>query len=449
MIKTESHDSRDSKRGDFYQPLVAIKYAISEAELVHFNKMTIEHHGDVSFDNLYQIETKHHKKSHSISDTSEDFWKTLYNWFRQKQVFNKLILHTTSHFPTRGQSLLKNWNKSSYKGKKSILEQIRFSYNLSDIETYRLTEQNIEILSNQGLNQSIIDKLNNNKNKKFSGTEFIQFTKSMNVSTDDKTLLEVECKDTSSSKYKVWNYSRYIKSCSEYKLKDIISKVIISSNQSIDSDLIIEISKTPVFKAKPCRNELDYEYLIKERLAGFIESRVVGEKRWEVTNQEFYKTINQAAKDFYKDSYIPVFDKYLTKKPNKVEIQNYTEKKFVKELCEMKCKPDELKEALVHYWKTNTLLSEESENNPMFVIDEYQPYKNEIIYPKLLNKKRTFKYSNDKTRNMEESLSFYRTAKELSIADYKRIQSLPYFTHGTMQNIVEDNTNNFNWLLDD
>jgi hypothetical protein len=32
MIEVAGHDSRDSKRGDFYQPLVAIKYAISEAE---------------------------------------------------------------------------------------------------------------------------------------------------------------------------------------------------------------------------------------------------------------------------------------------------------------------------------------------------------------------------------------------------------------------------------
>jgi hypothetical protein len=411
--------------------------------------MTIEHQGDVSFDNLYQIETKHHKASKSISDTSEDFWKTLYNWLKQKQLFNKLILHTTSHFPKRGQSFLKKWNESSSDERISILKQIKFPYDLTELKVYRITVKNIEILSNKDLSQSTIEELNNNRNKSFTSDEFSQFMKILNISKGDRTLLELECKDTSSAKYKVWNYYRYVKSCPENKLKDIISKVFINDSQSIDSELIIEIAKTPIFKANPCRNEQDYEYLIKERLAGFIESKVVGEKRWEVTNQEFYKTIEQATRDFYKESYIPVFGKYLSKNPDETEIQNYTEKRFAKELNKMRCKSEEVKEALVDYWKTNTLLSEESENNPMFYTAEYQPYKDGVIHPKLVNKKRKFKYSEDETMNLEESLSFYRSAKDLSFMNYNSIQSLPYFTHGTMQNIVEDNTNNFKWLLDD
>jgi len=448
MSKTVQHDSRDSKRGDFYQSLVAIKYAIFEEELFNFNKLTIEHEGDVSFDDSLQIETKHHISHKSIADTSEEFWKTFYNWLKQKLKFEKYILHTTCHFSQKGDSLLKKWNTSNLAQRIDLLNKINFGYNLHSISEYQFSGINLEIIENLGVQRSTIDLISKVKGTNLTLNEIAQILSKSKISETETCIITRECKSTSDAKFKIWNYARYIKSYPTDELKLLLSRVTIKTDQENDIEIIKSIAKHPTFRGK-CKYENDYNYLIRERIAGAIASKVVGKKRWEITNLQFYNIINDSASDFFKENYRPVFDKYLNIKPEEEDIQSNMKKKFVFELDRISCESDEIKEAIVDYWKTNTLLIEELELNPTFVDDEYNTYKNEIIYPKVVNKKRTYVKTADITKNLKNSQMFYRESRDLNFHDYRSIKSLPYFTHGTLHNIIEDGTNDFKWIIDD
>lgn len=449
--KVVGHDSRDSKRGDFYQTLVALKYALSEKELFNFKTLTIEHHGDVSFDNIYQIETKHHKSTNSLGDTNEEFWKTLYNWLKQDLVFEKLILHTTSHFPTRTQSLLRKWNKSTIEEKNNIIKKIKFDYSLDKIKNYKITEKNIEILKNLGIKDNTIElvaKAVKEIKKKCDSTIFNTLLNELQIEQSEKEILLKECKDTASSNFKIWNYSRYVKSCSISKLENILAKTIIKEKQANDTNTIKEISEFPIFIGA-CKSEGDFDTLIREKIAGPIASKVVGDKKWDTNKKQFYNIINDAKSLFHNEKYKPIFDKYLKEKPSTAEFELNAQKKFVTELGRIKCEKHELKDAIVDYWKTNSLIGEELDLNPFFTDDEYKPYKEEIIYKKVRNKKLMIPKSESRTTNLDNSLLFYRQAKDMEFQDSKNIRSFQYFTHGTLHNIVEDNTNDFNWMIDD
>ncbi len=94
-------DNKDGQRGDFYQILVALKYALEDFES-SFKTLIIEHLGDVTFDNTIQIEVKHHDPKISLGDCNIDFWKTLNNWCATEHDYTnykELILYTTSYFP--------------------------------------------------------------------------------------------------------------------------------------------------------------------------------------------------------------------------------------------------------------------------------------------------------------------------------------------------------------
>jgi hypothetical protein len=231
-------------------------------------------------------------------------------------------------------------------------------------------------------------------------------------------------------------------------LREIAAKLRIESNQKNDEETVIEISKTPAFKGV-CKTEKDYAILIKEKLAGAIASKVVGEDRWELSNDEFYAILNEAKSNFYKENYKPIFDKYLSKEPKGDDLEKHSELSFYKELTQINCEPEELMEATVDYWKTNTLISEELDSNPFFVQDEYTPYRNGIIRPKIVNKKRLEFPTGNQQENLKKSLHFYRKTKSIEFRDFNGIKSFPYFTHGTMNNIVEDENDDFNWIIDD
>jgi len=447
MKKNVNHDSSDSKRGDFYQSLIAIFYAVSIPELFKFDKLTIEHEGDVSFDNFVQIETKHHKSANSLSDTSEEFWKTLYNWLNQNTDFQKLILHTTSHLP-RGKKQLRNWNDSTTEERIKILNKIDFCFKLDDIDKYQFSKINLEIISNLNIRSDVVEKLTKFKKKKYLKAELEKLLIGQKLKDREVELILKECKDTSENKYKNWNYSRFVKSCSDTKLREIVSKITIESSQKNDSETILEISDSPTFKGV-CKSQNDFDILIREKLAGAIASKVVGEKSWELSSDQFYTILNDAKSNFYKENYRPIFDKYLSKEPTEEQLELNSEKQFLKELTLISCEPDEIKEATVDYWKTNTLIVEELDSNPLFVKEESVPYKEKIVLPKIINNKRKYTPNGDLHDNLKTSLRFYRDAKDLTFPDHLGIRSLPYFSHGTMHNIVEDENDNFNWIIND
>lgn len=76
-------------------------------------------------------------------------------------------------------------------------------------------------------------------------------------------------------------------------------------------------------------------------------------------------------------------------------------------------------------------------------------YKEKMVRPKIVNNKRKHTPTNDIEENKRLSLRFYRDAKDLTFPDYLGIRSLPYFSHGTMNNIVEDENDDFNWIIND
>lgn len=446
MKKLVNHDSRDSKKGDFYQSLVAMKYAF-EKEQQEFKTLTIEHKGDVSFDNSLHIETKHHITAKAMADTSEEFWKTLYNWLIQPITFDKYILHTTCHLPKGTNKLLRKFNNSNAELKLEIINKIDFGFSEDTILNYSFSKINIEIIQNLDIEVSTIETLSKIKGEK-GKSEVIKILDDLNVSEIVKSLVLNHCKCTTNNQYKVWNYSRYAKSLKPEKLLALLSKMELVVEQENDIKLIKTLAKHPTFLGK-CKTIEDIKYVIRDRVAGAIAAKVADEGKWEHSSFQFYNIISDALSKFFNENYRPSFEKYLKKNPTNEEIKKYSGTKFIDELNNVECKDSEIKIALVDFWKTTMVLDEELNINPTFVEEEYEPYKDGIVYKKLTDKKIRLEKHLDNTINISNSRNFYRDAKEMNFQSTGKINSLPYFSHGTMHNIVEDKSNDFKWLIDD
>ncbi len=239
----------------------------------------------------------------------------------------------------------------------------------------------------------------------------------------------------------VSNYINSVKSLDVSRLKLIISKIVIKDNQPIDKDLIISLSENPTIKALAYKKE-DRINIVENRIVGFIKSKVVGAGKWEISNEQLFNIIRDIGRDYLNENYKPLFDKYLTRDIDNSDYSNYKEKKFVKELNEISCNEDDVRSAINDYWKSTTLLVEQNGKDPFFNENEFIPYKDKQLLPILKNKK-----SIHKLQNPMNNLLFYYTCKEINLSGYKGIPDLFYFKHGTMQIIVEDIDNDFNWIL--
>jgi len=447
MSKKEITDSKDSNRGILYQQLVAIKFAMSE-ELKDFKMLTFEHFGDVSFDTTIQIECKHHINKSSIADTSEDFWKTLYNNIFLSKSFKQYVLYTTEHFPTikNKSSYLSKWNNANPSEKFKILRDIKFSYSLDNFHDYKIFDKNLKIISFCDVNKITFSNLEKYKNKKYNETEFKKLLNDLNISEKEQKILLIELKDTSDKKYDVWNYSRIVLKISETKLIPFIENLIIKTGQPIDNELIEELTTYPKFRGIPCKSNDDLKKIIKD-IAGIIYSKVFGKEKFDFENKQFYSVVIQIEKDFYNSYYRPIFEEYRTKKEPDNILQIYENKKFAKEMTKINCNEEEIIGAMVDYWKTVTLVDIEENNSPGFVKEEYIPYKNTEIYKKLKTKKNDFEKLENDEENNRISRTFYRAARQINIGHENSIKSYDYFVHGTMQNIVEDKELNFSWIL--
>jgi len=128
MTKPQRNDNKEQERANFYKVLVAIKYALS---IENYENIIIEHKGDVTFDNLVQIEVKHVKEN--LSDKSKEFWNTFYNWVSDEESnsFNEFILHTT-------QKLSNNTIFESF-GKKPKIDfyRIKKTYKKSELKNIK------------------------------------------------------------------------------------------------------------------------------------------------------------------------------------------------------------------------------------------------------------------------------------------------------------------------
>ncbi len=382
-----------------------------------------------------------------MADTSEEFWKTLYNWLSQGTIFERYILHTTCHFSKRNNSQLRKFNRANIDQKLELIHKIDFGFSEESIASFSFSKINLEIIKNYGVDNSLIESLSKVKGKK-EKSELVEILNSLDVSDTNKNLVIKHCKNTSDKQYKIWNYARFVKSINHKKLKEILSKIELSMKQEKDTELIASLSKHSVFRGR-CKNIEDIMGVIQDNVAGVIFAQVANVKKWEISNVQFYNIINSAFSKFFNENYRPSFEKYLKKNPDTNEVKKYTDSVFVEELNKIECKDAEIKIALVDYWKTAMVLDEELTLNPTFVEEEYEPYKNGIVHKKLIDKKITLDKHPDASINIANSRNFYRDAKGMSFQSVGKINSLPYFAHGTMHNIVEDETNDFKWLIDD
>lgn len=269
----------------------------------------------------------------------------------------------------------------------------------------------------------------------------ISYLKTWNLQTADhryQSILKIIDSNTSKN---VAVYMEYFKTLDIDKLKSLISKVVIENNKPIDDDLIIQLSDYPPIKALAYKKE-DRITIIKDRIAGYVKSKVAGNKRWEISNEQFYNTIRTIGHDFLNENYRPIFDQFMKKEIHDYEIEKHVEKKFAIELKEICCDETDIREAINDYWKTTTLLIEENENDPFFNDNEFLPYKKEKVYPKL-----KIQRGIHQRKPQKNSYLFYLDCKNIDLTGYKGIPDLFFFMHGTMQMIVEDHENDFTWIL--
>lgn len=108
MTTKQRNDNKEQERANFYKVLVAIEYALSLSE---YEKIILEHKGDVTFDNKIQIEVKHVQGN--ITNKSKEFWNTFYNWISDPDSFKfeQFILYTTQKAGAR--SIFTSWGKNT------------------------------------------------------------------------------------------------------------------------------------------------------------------------------------------------------------------------------------------------------------------------------------------------------------------------------------------------
>ncbi len=427
----DRNDNKDSDRGRFYQALVAIKYGM---EIPEFNTITIEHLGDITFDDKVQIEVKHHTDKNSLSDGDKEFWNTLYNWMVKPVSYESYILHTTSHFPKT--SIFKDWAKLTAQERYARLTSVEFKEKSRNKEKIELKKFNLEILKLKGLKIEIINLLTPHINS-YSKKDFIDKLTGLKIDLSHHSFIIEECEAVSAENIESMLFSRYFKAMPKNEMELLLSRLSIKEKQPNDIGLVAELRALQTFKLLKKQQAEDS---IKT-FGGEISAKVHGDKRWEITYAEFYQILKDRVRLNLESEYKPLFDKYEGKMPE--TLPAYADKKYTLELQSIKCEPDEINEAHADYWRMNSLLCEANEMNPLFNKEIFSIYKNDRLLPKLKNLKRL----NSMDKRDDPALYNYRKSKDLAPDGYKDILPSSYFQHGTMQNIVEDDDIDFNWVI--
>lgn len=118
------NDATDKVKGFLYQFYIALKYCF---ELNQNEKLFIEKFGDVTIDNLSQIEVKDY--NNPLTDAHDNLWNTLYNWCSDSFdaiQYKNLILLTTQQIGKK--SKLNGWNNKNMTDKLSVIISIAQDY---------------------------------------------------------------------------------------------------------------------------------------------------------------------------------------------------------------------------------------------------------------------------------------------------------------------------------
>jgi hypothetical protein len=170
-----SNDDTKKILGFEYQKLIALECCLnSNPEDIIY----IECYGDVSTRDVI-IETKNHLEEFNMTDQSPDFWKTLRNFVKERNIttqYSKLVLHTSAI--VKEKSIFSNWNEKSCEEKLRSIEQSKenpnesikkfsdFIFNFNDLYKQNDLLEILEKLELQVSQPNVIEKYDELKGHK-------------------------------------------------------------------------------------------------------------------------------------------------------------------------------------------------------------------------------------------------------------------------------------------
>lgn len=164
-----SNDATKKILGFEYQKLIALECCFNSkpGDIIY-----IECYGDISTKDVI-IETKNHLDIFNMTDQSPDFWKTLRNFVKEKEIttqYSKLILHTSAI--VKEESIFSNWNKKNRDEKLRLIEQFKenpnptiqefsdFIFNFNDLYQKNDLLEVLEKLELRVSQPNVIEKFN-------------------------------------------------------------------------------------------------------------------------------------------------------------------------------------------------------------------------------------------------------------------------------------------------
>lgn len=365
----------DSTKAISYQMLIALEEAYS---LKPQGKMWIEKYGDVTTSQGLQIEVK--KLQQSLTNNDKAFWNTIKNWLDPSfnhEFYQSLLLSTTQTIGS--QSIFENWVSSNNKKRFSDLEKI-----WKDSET-RFTI-----------------KRNKNQNHKPSQVLIIQ--------------REI--------------FNNYAK-----KLKEIIPKIVIASNQPNFEDKWDEIINKYA-KQIPSENQENFI----SGLIGYLMSPKTG---WEIEESKFTEEVQKLTTLYHNGKHkFPQI-----KIDENLEYETYHEKLFVKKINEISYQ-EILTEAINDYVFANTLIFNEIRKY-IKSCENYCEYKNQLkrTHNTRYREKCLELKLNDCHDEITSSQRFYNFLMGETPLPFSQYDYTPFEFRNGVYHILADENDNIHWRL--
>lgn len=374
------NDATLQKVGDLYQYFIALLDCFS---LKKGEAMLIETQGDVSIISFcgksrLQKEIKHHFGSKYLSNRSEDFWKTLDNWCKERKSmdsFERLVFCTTSSISSK--SVFRDWNQKT-------------------------PNERYEILKQCGVEKKEREK---------------GFRKHYDSMFESNEITQAD-------------------------IISVLAKIEIWSDQAVISELDQLFDEAT--RHIPQENKRKYV----ESLLGQILGKVVDPPhRWEVKQEEFERMVVDTTARFAKASHVFLQTLSSNGEPTEEEIQSFSDKVFVKEI--ERIEYDEvIHSAIVDYWRTQTQVIQNAQNNILFM-ESLPEYRKDLLR-KLEGTKRQAKRSvrgQDHSHCIDASKNMYDQATTWDAIDFGHIVgNAGYFQNGIIHGIVDDKK--FEWSLE-
>ena len=169
-----TNDNTLKTLGFIYQTYIALIKCI---EMEEGDKVIIEEKGDVTIisskNKSQQIEVKHHMKTTTLRDRSEEVWNTLWNWYNNYDEYRQIdefILYTTC--TVTNTSTFFNWESKNEDEKYTLMESIggvvkkrekifrelysKIFNNNTDIDRLKVILNKFKILSEQQMIDEIL-----------------------------------------------------------------------------------------------------------------------------------------------------------------------------------------------------------------------------------------------------------------------------------------------------